>query len=198
MIIVIDFGSQTTHLISRRITELGVKSIIIDPEDTINQIKKLQPKGIILSGGPASVYGKNSPTIDTKIFMLNIPVLGICYGQQLIVHILGGNVIAGKIKEYGPSLVQQTLTSEGKPALLFNNIPFKFKVWMSHGDEVIKLPKGFRYLASTDNIKGAAIGDEKRKICGVQFHPEVQHTDFGMEILKNFLIYLNIWFFACR
>ena len=195
MIIIIDFGSQTTHLISRRIGEMGVKSTIIDPEDAINQIKKLQPKGIILSGGPASVYGKNSPTVDKKIFGLKIPVLGICYGQQLLVHLLGGKVVAGRIKEYGPAFVSTKLKErsrtsshygEAKPAL-FANMPDKFQVWMSHGDEVTKLPKGFRYLASSENIKAASIADEKRIIYGVQFHPEVQHTDFGIEILKNFL-----------
>ncbi|OGK40999.1 hypothetical protein A3A46_04315 [Candidatus Roizmanbacteria bacterium RIFCSPLOWO2_01_FULL_37_13] len=195
MIIIIDFGSQTTHLIFRRMGEMGVKSTIIDPEDAINQINKLRPKGIILSGGPASVYGKNSPTVDKKIFGLKIPVLGICYGQQLLVHLLGGEVIAAKIKEYGPAFVSTKLKErsrtssyygEAKPAL-FVNIPDKFKVWMSHGDEVIKIPPGFRYLATSENIKAASVGDEKRNIYGVQFHPEVQHTDYGTEILKNFL-----------
>lgn len=184
MIIIIDFGSQTTHLISRRIGELGVKSIIIDPEEALHKINSLRPKGIILSGGPAFVNHKDAPTVDKKIFILKIPILGICYGHQLLNHILGGKVVEGKIKEYGPAFVR---TSAGKPASIFNHIPSKFQVWMSHGDEVIKLPKGFRYLASTDNIKGAAIGNETRNFFGVQFHPEVEHTQFGQEILKNFL-----------
>lgn len=184
MIIIIDFGSQTTHLISRRIGEMGVKNVIIDPEGAINSIEKYQPKGIILSGGPASVFGKNSPTVDKKIFGLNTPILGICYGQQLLSHVLGGEVITGRIKEYGPAYVE---TSAGKPASLFSNIPSKFRVWMSHGDEVTKIPPGFRYIASSENIKAASVADEKRNIYGVQFHPEVQHTNYGMEILKNFL-----------
>jgi len=174
---------------------MGVKSTIIDPENANFDIKKLQPNGIILSGGPASVYGKNSPTVDKKIFDLNIPILGICYGQQLLVHLLGGRVTAGKIKEYGPAFVSTKLKERSRTSsrygeaksALFVNTPDNFNVWMSHGDEVVKLPAGFRYIASTENIKGASIGDEKRNIYGVQFHPEVQHTNYGIEILKNFL-----------
>ncbi len=182
MIIIIDFGSQTTHLISRRIGEMGVKSVIIDPENALSEIKKLQPKGIILSGGPATVFEKGAPTVDKKIFDLNLPILGICYGLQLTAYLLGGKTVIGKIKEYGP--VEITT----KKSSLFNNIPVnKFNVWMSHGVEVVRLPKKFEYIANTENIKTGAFANEIKKIYGVQFHPEVQHTNFGKEILKNFL-----------
>lgn len=182
MILIIDFGSQTTHLISRRIGELGVQSKIIIPEKAIQEIKKMKPKGIIFSGGPSFVNQNNSPTVDKKVFEFQLPILGICYGQQVISHLLGGKVKSGKIKEFGPA----ELHIEKSP--LFKNIPVNhFEVWMSHGDEVIKLPRGFKYIARSENIKAGAIEDEKRKIYTVQFHPEVQHTKFGIEILKNFL-----------
>ncbi len=181
-ILIIDFGSQTTHLIGRRLKELGVYNKIIEPEIALEEIQKQQPKGIILSGGPSSVYEKNSPQIDNKIFQFNIPILGICYGQQLIAYHLGGKVKSGGIKEYGPA----TLHIEKSP--LFKNIatPY-FDVWMSHSDEVIKLPLGFSYIGKTNNIKSGAIANDERKIYAVQFHPEVQHTEHGMEILKNFV-----------
>ena len=182
MILIIDFGSQTTHLISRRIGELGVRSKIVIPEDAIQEIQKTKPKGIIFSGGPGFVNQDNSPTVDKKVFEFQLPILGICYGQQVIGHLLGGKVTSGKIKEFGPT----TLHIKNSP--LFKNIPVEnFKVWMSHGDEVIKLPRGFEYIAHSENIKAGAIADENKKIYAVQFHPEVQHTQFGMEILKNFL-----------
>lgn len=185
MIYIIDFGSQTTHLISRRIQEMGVKSEIGNPENAIVQVKKLKPKGIIFSGGPATVFEKDAPTINKKIFNLDIPILGICYGLQLIAHLLEGKTNVGKIKEYGPTFVA---TLPDKPSPLFNNIPVnEFQVWMSHGVEVTQLPKNFVYIAKSENIKAGAIAYEDKKIYGVQFHPEVQHTTYGREILKNFL-----------
>ena len=181
-ILILDFGSQTCHLIGRRIRELGVEVKILDPEDALTFIKKQKPKGIILSGGPSSVYEKDAPTIGKKIFSLGIPILGICYGQQLIAYLLGGKVNQGKIKEYGPA----ELHIGQSP--LFNNISKKtFKVWMSHGDEVKKLPAGFSCIAKTEDIKAGAVANNLRKIYAVQFHPEVEHTQYGMEILKNFL-----------
>lgn len=182
MIIIIDFGSQTCHLISRRICEMGVKNTIVIPEEAILSVKKLKPKGIIFSGGPASVYEKGAPTIDREIFQFKLPILGICYGQQMIGYLLGGKVIPGKIKEYGPAILHIT-----KSPLFKNIFVDHFHVWMSHGDEVVKLPKGFEYIAHSENIKAGAIADEERKIYAVQFHPEVQHTEYGKEILKNFL-----------
>jgi len=182
MVLIVDFGSQTTHLISRRISELGVKNKIVIPENAISEITKNRPNGIILSGGPASVYEKDSPTVNPQIFNFKLPILGICYGQQLTAYLLGGKVKGGTKKEYGPA----KLYIKNSP--LFKNIFVPhFNVWMSHSDEVEKLPQGFIYIAGTDNISAGAIADEKRKIYCVQFHPEVQHTTNGMEILKNFL-----------
>lgn len=182
MIIIIDFGSQTAHLISRRIRELGQTVMVVEPENAIERIKEQTPQGIIFSGGPASVYGKNSPTLDKQIFEMGIPILGICYGQQLIAHILDGKVSPGKIKEYGPAVV----TIE-KDSPLFKNTPKEFNVWMSHGDEVKKAPEGFKVLARTKTIPVAAIASEKQKVYALQFHPEVIHTQFGETILGNFL-----------
>ena len=181
MIIIIDFGSQTTHLISRRLRQIGVECIIVTPNEAINEINKNNPKGIILSGGPASVYGKNAPKVDKKVFFLNIPILGICYGLQLTTHLLEGKVIAGK-KEYGP----ETLIIVNQ-SLIFEGLPKNFTVWMSHGDEVVKLPKNFTVSASTQKVRYAAIFNENQKIFGVQFHPEIFHTQYGTEILKNFV-----------
>lgn len=182
MIIIIDFGSQTAHLISRRIRELGQTVMVIEPEDALLRIKEQNPQGIIFSGGPASVYGKNSPTIDPKVFEIGVPILGICYGQQLISHLLEGKVSPGKIKEYGPASV-----SIDKDSPLFENTSKEFNVWMSHGDEVKKAPDGFKVLARTKTIPVAAISNEKKKIYAIQFHPEVIHTQFGETIMGNFL-----------
>lgn len=182
MIIIIDFGSQTAHLISRRIRELGQTVMVVEPEDATLRIKEQNPHGIIFSGGPASVYGKNSPTVEKQIFEMGIPILGICYGQQLIAHLLDGKVSPGKIKEYGPAVV--TIEKESP---LFENTAGEFNVWMSHGDEVKKAPDGFKVLASTKTIPVAAISSEKKKIFAIQFHPEVIHTQFGQTLLGNFL-----------
>lgn len=182
MIIILDFGSQTAHLISRRIRELGQTVMVVEPEDAILRIKEQNPQGIIFSGGPASVYGKNSPTIDKQIFEMGIPILGICYGQQLIAHILDGKVSPGKVKEYGPATVNIEKNSP-----LFGNTAKEFNVWMSHGDEVKKVPEGFKVLAYTKTVPVAAISNEKKKIFALQFHPEVIHTQFGQTLLENFL-----------
>lgn len=182
MIVIIDFGSQTTHLIGRRLKELGSEAVIVTPEKSIDYINNHTVNGIILSGGPSSVYEKGAPQLDKKVFSYKLPILGICYGQQLLSLLLKGNVKPGKIKEYGPAILHIT------DNILFANISTKeFEVWMSHGDEVIKPPDGFSIIASTDNIRAAAIANDKKKIYGVQFHPEVQHTVNGMEVLKNFL-----------
>lgn len=149
------------------------------PEKLLN---RSLTKGIILSGGPASVYEKGVPTIDKKIFQKNIPVLGICYGLQLIAYLLDGNVISGK-REFGHAKL--SISNFDK---LFKNLPQRLDVWMSHGDEVVGIPPGFRLLARTGKVKYAAIADLKRKIYAVQFHPEVHHTSGGIEILKNFVI----------
>ena len=182
MILVLNFGGQYCHLICRRIRDLGVYSEIKPFNVSVNEIKKLNPNGIILSGGPSSVYGKNAPKSDKKILELGIPVLGICYGQQLIAKQLNAKVEPGKIKEYG----KKNARIINKKSLL-KNLNNKEQVWMSHGDSVTKLPKGFKALASTDTCKNASFGNDEKKIYGVQFHPEVAHTMKGNQVLKNFV-----------
>lgn len=182
MIILVDFGGQTAHLISRRIRELGMECPIVTPEEALEKVKQLKPDGIIFSGGPASVYDEDSPTIDKKIFELGIPILGICYGEQLISHLLDGEVKAGSKKEFGPATLSISKSSD-----LLKEVPDTSTVWMSHGDEVIQLPAGFTHHAKTQTIPHAAISDESKKIYAIQFHPEVVHTEFGEQILENFL-----------
>ncbi|MBF8250197.1 MAG: synthase, large subunit [Candidatus Levybacteria bacterium] len=183
MIIIIDFGSQTTHLIARRLKELGVKVKIVPPEKILHFVKNDKGiRGIILSGGPASVYEKNAPTIDKKIFSLKIPILGICYGFQLTAKLLGGKVVAGK-KEYGPT----KLKIKNLKLKITKDLLDSFVVWMSHGDEVIKLPTGFKTIGSSEGVPFAFVENAKKRIYGLQFHPEVEHTQFGNQILKNFV-----------
>lgn len=182
MIILVDFGGQTAHLIGRRVREFGIDCLMVAPSEALKKVKEKNPKGIILSGGPASVYDEDSPTIDKKIFELGIPILGICYGEQLMCQLLGGDVKAGFKKEYGPA---ELLIKE--PKNLLDNIPSGITVWMSHGDEVVKIPDGFETLAKTKTIPHAVIENKDRKIFGIQFHPEVVHTEFGEQILENFL-----------
>ena len=181
-ILVLDFGSQYTQLIARRIRELKVYSEIFPYNESIKKIKTFSPKGIILSGGPSSVYDDYSPMIDKEIFNLGIPILGICYGMQLITHLFNGNVHPSDKREYGLA----NLKIKGKD-LLFNNLPDSFKVWMSHGDKIDNLPENFTTIAYTDNSPYAAIANIKLRIWGVQFHPEVVHTDYGKDILSNFV-----------
>ena len=186
MIIIIDFGSQTTHLIGRRIRDLGVRSEIILPQDAFRSIKKLAPRGIILSGGPASVFGREALLVDKAIFELGIPVLGICYGLEVLGQMLGGKVAPGKKKEYGPTNFSLT-----KECTLFSNWEKNkkdFKVWMSHFDQVVEPPKGSIVVGSTPAVPVAAFADEKKKIYGIMFHPEVHHTEYGQQILNNFVI----------
>lgn len=183
MILVIDFGSQTAHLIARRIRDLGVPVQILEPKKFRPGMLP-EPSGIILSGGPSSVYEKGAPTIDPNIFSLGIPILGICYGLQLMAHLNGGQVVQGR-KEYGP--VKLELNLRGQDSHLCQNMFPKFTVWMSHGDEIIKVPTGMKVMGTTKHMKFAVVGDVKKKIYGLQFHPEVEHTDFGLEFIRNFL-----------
>jgi GMP synthase (glutamine-hydrolysing) len=183
MILIIDFGSQYTHYIGRRLKEIGSDYKIVPPEEALNEIKNNKPKGLILSGGPMSVFADDAPTIDKKIFSLDIPILGICYGMMLEAHLLGGKVISGGKKEYGP--VELTLNKSDSP--LTKGLPKKFTVWMSHGDEVVAIPKSFNIMGSSEHVKFAFIKDNKKNIFGIQFHPEVQHTEYGVEIYKNFV-----------
>lgn len=187
MIVIIDFGSQTTHLISRRFREISIDTIIIEPEEYVEKTKNSTVNGIVISGGPGDAYKKDALTIDPKILEMNIPVLGICYGEQVIAEILGGAVKPGKKKEYGPAQLKITKVS---PLFVLPTTEDKqlttITVWMNHGDEVGTIPNGFETIGTTNTIPYAAIADESRKIYGIQFHPEVVHTQFGMQILKNF------------
>ena len=181
MIIIIDFGSQYNQLIARRVREQKVYCQILPPETDMETIISLSPKGIILSGGPASIY-ENGPTIDPKIFDLNIPILGICYGMQFMVYSLGGKVQNAKKREYGhANLIIKNKTN------LFKNLKDETTCWMSHGDIIASLPDGFQISAITDNSPYAAIFHSERKFYGLQFHPEVVHTPEGPKMLEQFL-----------
>ncbi|MHC5268852.1 glutamine-hydrolyzing GMP synthase [Enterococcus sp. LJL98] len=181
-IIVLDYGSQFNQLITRRIREFGVFSELLSHRITADEVKAINPKGIILSGGPNSVYAENAFDIDEEILNLGIPVLGICYGMQLVTEKLGGKVEASSKKEYGKAELDVT-TEE---AVLFSNTPKEQIVWMSHGDLVTEAPTGFDVVATSKDCPIAAIQDDKRKIYGVQFHPEVQHSEYGTDLLKHF------------
>ena len=185
-IIVLDFGSQYSHLICRRIREANVFCEIYPYNLTSEQIKKLSPNGIIFSGGPASVYTKNSPKPDKKIFELGIPILGICYGHQIIVDNFKGKIKRSNTREYGKAI----LTIDDKSDL-FKNFDGSINCWMSHGDTAESIPTGFKVLAHTESSFSAAIGNQEMKFYGIQFHPEVIHTERGFEILKNFSINIS-------
>jgi GMP synthase (glutamine-hydrolysing) len=181
-ILIIDFGSQYNQLIARRVRENQIFCQLVPPSITPSQIKRLNPKGIILSGGPASVYQKNAARCDKDIFNMGIPVLGICYGMQFMAHSLGGKVSGAKKREYGHARLLIDDKSD-----LFKGLPKGIISWMSHGDHVLALPAGFKRIAHTKNTKIAAFSDKTRRFFGVQFHPEVAHTEYGSRILKNFL-----------
>lgn len=183
-ILVLDFGSQTTQLIARRIRELGVYSEIRSCFITLEEIKAFSPKGIVLSGGPASVYDPGAPSIDPKLFELEIPILGICYGAQLIAYLLKGKVEKSEKREFGLTYLK---ILENNP--LFKNLKKgkNYKVWMSHSDRVEVLPSGFYSIASSENAPFAAFAHVNKPIYGVQFHPEVIHTEIGKKVLKNFV-----------
>ncbi|MDC3085915.1 glutamine-hydrolyzing GMP synthase [Pelagibacteraceae bacterium] len=186
MIYIVDFGSQVTQLIARRVREVGVYCEIVSNKNLLNKIKDINPTGIIFSGGPASVHKSRTPKINQKIFSLNIPILGICYGMQLIVHQLGGKVEISNKREFG-----KTLITHIDKSILFQSIKLKNKqhyVWMSHGDKAIKLPNDFITVAKSKNSKFVCIENKKLKIYGLQFHPEVVHTHQGEKIIKNFII----------
>ncbi len=181
-IIVLDFGSQYSMLITRRVRECNVYCELLPYDTPREKIESLNPKGVILSGGPASVYDTNAPLAPAYIFEKHIPVLGICYGMQLIAHQLGGRVTKGKTREYGYAVLHKN----DSDSLLFNDITASTTVWMSHGDKIEKMPPGFRSLAYTENSPIAVMGNDQG-IFGLQFHPEVVHTPEGKTILKNFI-----------
>lgn len=182
MILIVDFGSQYNQLIARRVREHQVYCEIEPPTISLDRIRTMKPEGIILSGGPASIYEEGSPQVDPGIFSLGIPVLGICYGFQYLVHALGGEVTAADRREYGFS---ELLIEENSP--IFDGVERKTTCWMSHGDSISKLPSGFRLIASTENTRVAAAEDGVKGIYGVQFHPEVAHTPEGKRMIANFL-----------
>lgn len=181
-ILVIDFGAQYAQLITRRVRECKVYSEIVPHTIKAAEIISLKPSGIILSGGPASVYLENTPTIDPHIFKLGIPILGICYGMQLMAHLIGGKVAKTGKSEYG-----KTALTAGKNSNLFKHLGAKQTVWMSHQDSVVKAPPGFNKTAATPGAPVAAMENQTDKLYGLQFHPEVNHTEKGLDILKNFL-----------
>jgi GMP synthase (glutamine-hydrolysing) len=184
-VLILDFGSQYTQLIARRIREQGVYSEIHPFNFPYSKIREFNPKAIILSGGPASVFGKGVPTLDKEIFQWGIPILGICYGLQLMAHLLGGRVHPSDKREYGRAKLKVE-----RPGGLLQGIKAESVVWMSHGDRVEALPPGFDTLATSENSIFGAIGNPKAKIFGVQFHPEVVHSEAGMDILRNFLFHI--------
>ena len=181
-IAVLDFGSQYTQVIARRIRECSVYSEIMPFNTKADVLKKQGVCGIILSGGPASVLTKGSPRPDKKIFELGVPVLGICYGLQLMGHMLGGKIVSSKQREYGFGKLSFKGSSE-----LLKGLESPLHVWNSHGDKIEKLPEGFKPIGTTENSAYALIEDKKRRFYGMQFHPEVAHTPRGMDIIKNFL-----------
>jgi len=181
-IVVLDFGSQYSHLICRRIREFSVYAELVPYDISYEELQKLNPTGIIFSGGPSSVYNSDAPIPENKIFDMNLPLLGICYGHQLIVNKYGGKVKRAN-KEYGSSL----LTIDNDKDLL-NGVGESVRAWMSHGDEAEQIPPGFKVIGHTKSAKAAAIASEDKSIYGIQFHPEVVHTEQGTEILKNFVL----------
>jgi GMP synthase (glutamine-hydrolysing) len=181
-VFILDFGSQYTQLIARKVRELGVYSEILPFSTPLAAIRKQRPAALILSGGPQSVYGKNAPHPDKSVFELGVPILGICYGVQLMGHFLGGEVIPSKEREYGFASLR-VLDRSG----LLADVKDREQVWMSHGDRLEQVPPGFRLTGSTANTRTAVIEDKGRRFYGVQFHPEVIHTKQGLRVLGNFL-----------
>lgn len=181
-IVILDFGSQYTQLIARRVREQRVFSVVLPCTAPLDEIKAYHPAGIILSGGPCSVYDEDAPAADDRVLALGLPVLGICYGLHFITHKLGGKVVPGPKREYGHAQVE---VLDGDSSL-FRNLPSSLSVWMSHGDEARELPSGFRVIAKSASAL-AAIEDPARKTWAVQFHPEVHHTKLGTELLRNFI-----------
>ncbi len=180
-IVVLDFGGQYTQLIARRIREQQVFSAILPCTAPLEEVRRLEPAGIILSGGPSSVYEKDAPACDSGVLALGVPVLGICYGMQWLTHELGGKVERADRREYGPAVLEIERSSR-----LFSGLSGEIKIWNSHGDHVVGLPAGFHVTGRTDNAV-AAVEDPQRSLYGVEFHPEVNHTQRGEEMLRNFV-----------
>jgi GMP synthase (glutamine-hydrolysing) len=185
IIVILDFGSQYSELIARRIRETQVYSEVLSYRTSAEQLRKIAPKGIILSGGPSSVYDKYAPQCDPEIWGLGIPILGVCYGMQLMVKQLGGCVERAKLAEYGKAAL-----FIDDPTDLLTNVEEGSTMWMSHGDSCTKLPDGFEILAHTDNTRCAAIANHEKHLYGVQFHPEVVHSQYGIALIRNFVYHI--------
>ncbi len=185
IIVILDFGSQYSELIARRIRETQVYSEVLSYRTSVEQLRALNPKGIILSGGPNSVYDEFAPQCDPEIWQLGIPVLGVCYGMQLMVQQLGGSVVKAKRGEYGKASLHID-----DPTDLLTNVETGTTMWMSHGDSVVELPAGFDILAHTENTPCASIADHDRQLYGVQFHPEVVHSIGGLAMIRNFVYHI--------
>jgi len=181
-IVVLDFGSQYSHLICRRIRDFSVYAELVPYNISLKKLKELNPKGIIFSGGPSSVYNSKSPTPAKKIFQMEIPILGICYGHQIIVNNFGGKVKRAN-KEYGSAVLSIDDDSD-----IFSGVGDSIRAWMSHGDEAKTIPDNFEIIGHTENARAAAISNKQKAVYGIQFHPEVVHTENGNEILKNFVL----------
>jgi GMP synthase (glutamine-hydrolysing) len=182
LIVVLDFGGQYNQLIARRIRDLGVYSELMPYNTSVDKLRELRPKGIVFSGGPESVYGEGAPSVDPSIYDLGIPILGICYGMQLIAHQLKGKVEAATTREYGKAEIEFVQESA-----LVKGLDAKQVVWMSHGDHVAELPEGFILEASTESLPIAAMSHRDKNVHAVQFHPEVRHSVQGNEIIRNFI-----------
>ncbi len=183
-VLILDFGSQYTQLIARRVRELGVYCEILPFSVPVPEGAAKAPRGIVLSGGPDSVYGEGAPLVDFSLFELGIPTLGICYGMQIMMFTLGGRVLPAPGREYGPATIR---VEEPGGSVLFRGLGSEQRVWASHGDRVLDPAPGFRSVARTDSAPHSAVEDGARRLFGVQFHPEVAHTEHGREILRNFL-----------
>lgn len=184
-ILIFDFGSQYTQLIARRLREEGVYCEIVPYHESIESVKAKNPSGLILSGGPSSVYDKDAYKVDSAIFEMGLPILGICYGMQLIAHQFGGEVMRADHHEYGKAKLEFD-DAHGSVSAIFANLSPNSIVWMSHADQVTKLPEGFVRIAHSDNAQYAAIANESKRIWALQFHPEVAHSELGAKMLKNF------------
>ena len=184
-VVVVDFGSQYSRLIARRVRESRVYCEIVPHDVAWDQVAHLNPKGVILSGGPASVYEPDAPMAPMWIYERRLPILGICYGLQVLAHQLGGKVVPGNRREYGHAVLHQSASD----SLIFADLPSSTTVWMSHGDQVLEMPPGFRSLAYTDNSPIAVMGNDEG-VLGLQFHPEVVHTPEGKKVIENFLYHI--------
>ena len=183
-VVILDFGGQYTQLIARRVRECGVYSVVLPYSTPVQAIREAEPKALILFGGPASVLDPDAPMADPEIFELGVPVLGICYGMQLTAKLLGGTPAKANQREYGRTQVAM----DARKSRLLKGMKPESQCWMSHTYQVVELPQGFQAIAHTDHCPVAAMSDENRRIYGVQFHPEVTHTEEGRTLLDNFLL----------